>query len=116
MNSFIDKENLLPFDQHSLKACVAPRLLLTTEALGDLWANPSGSWQSHRAAQEVYRFLGVESNIGFWYRPGDHFQGLDDWRALLEYADWHFFGNEPKLSYNTNPFPGLSPAHSWSLR
>lgn len=115
MKAFIGKEHLLPFDQHSLKACIAPRLLLTTEALGDLWANPSGTWQSHRAAQEVFRFLGVESNIGFWYRTGDHFQGMEDWRALLEFADWHFFGKQPKQSFSANPFPELPPAHSWSF-
>ena len=42
---YVGRENELPFDQHFLKALVAPRALLTTEALGDLWANPTGSWQ-----------------------------------------------------------------------
>jgi hypothetical protein len=57
----------------------------------------------------------VEPNIGFWSRPGDHFQGLEDWRALMDFADWHFFGIEPKRSFNTNPFPEMPSAHSWSF-
>ena len=38
--AFVGHESQLPFDQHFLKALVAPRALLSTEALGDLWANP----------------------------------------------------------------------------
>ncbi len=41
--AFVGRENDLPFDQHFLKALVAPRALLTTEARGDVWANPAGT-------------------------------------------------------------------------
>ncbi len=54
----------MPFDQHFLKALVAPRALLSTEGLGDLWSNPSGTWQTYLAAREVCRFLGAEERIG----------------------------------------------------
>ena len=35
--------------------------LLTTEALADFHANPSGTWLTHRAAREVYTFLGTRT-------------------------------------------------------
>jgi dienelactone hydrolase len=103
LGEYIGREAELPFDQHFLKAAVAPRLLLTTEALGDLWANPSGTWQTHAAAREVYRFLGVEERIGIWYREGGHAHGRADWETLLDFMDWHFGGRQPVLRYDVEP-------------
>ena len=40
---FAGHEERLPFDQHFLKALIAPRPLLTTDALNDRWANPLGN-------------------------------------------------------------------------
>ena len=65
----------LPFDQHSLKALVAPRPLLTTEALERCVANPSGTWLTHLAARErPTGFLGAEKNLAIACRPGEHAQ------------------------------------------
>lgn len=103
LGDYIGNETELPFDQHFLKAMVAPRLLLTTEARGDLWANPSGTWQTHLAAREVYRFLGVEEKIGIWYRDGGHAHGPADWGALLDFMDWQFRGQEPRQPFHHGP-------------
>ena len=111
---YVGREQELPFDQHSLKALVAPRALLSTEALGDVWANPSGTWQTFDAAREAYRFLGVEERIGIWYREGDHHHGIVDWKAFLDFADWHFKGIEPETKYDVNPFPEMERAFSWT--
>jgi hypothetical protein len=104
LSAYVGRESELPFDQHFLKAAVAPRSLLTTEALGDLWANPSGTWRTHAAAKEIYRFLGFESRIGIWYREGGHAHGLVDFQALLDFADWQFFGKTPSEAFDRNPF------------
>lgn len=111
---FIGREANLPFDQHALKALVAPRALLSTEALGDLWANPSGTYQTYLAAREVYRFLGAEDRIGIWYREGEHRHGLADWQAFLDFADLQFRNATPDRSFNPDPFPGMTRAFSWS--
>jgi hypothetical protein len=102
--NYIGREGELPFDQHFLKAAVAPRLLLTTEALGDLWANPTGAWRTHQAAWQVYRFLGVEERAGIWYRAGGHAHGRADWEALLDFMDWQFRGRPPVFRYDQNPY------------
>ena len=44
---------------HFLRACIAPRPVITTEGLSDTWANPYGSQITWRAADEVYLFLGA---------------------------------------------------------
>lgn len=101
---YIGREAELPFDQHFLKAAVAPRPLLTTEALGDLWANPWGTWHTYAAARELYRFLGVAERIGICYRKGGHEHNREDWDALLDFMDWHFRGIEPSRRFDVNSF------------
>jgi dienelactone hydrolase len=114
LNEYIGREAELPFDQHFLKALLAPRALISTEALGDLWANPTGTWQTHAAAAEVYRFLGVGDRIGIHYRQGDHDHTLEDWNAVLDFADWHFRGRTCGRDFARNPFAELPRAHVWT--
>jgi len=105
---FNDGPERLPFDQHCLVAMVAPRPCLLTNAEQDQWANPAGQFEVLRAADRVYRFLGVEgleaasmpplgrlvsSRLGYWIRPGRHSMGNQDWRVFLRYADRHFAVN-----------------------
>ena len=113
---FIDHEDELPFDQHCLKALVAPRALLSNEALDDLHANPSGTLQTHLAAREVYKFLGHAEKIGIYFRYGIHEQNLDDWTVLLDFADQLFFDKEPRTprDWNDNPFKDQPKAFSWT--
>ena len=49
MRQYEQCEERIPFDQHMLKALVAPRVLLETEGLDDTWSNPKGTWQTHMA-------------------------------------------------------------------
>ena len=114
MREYAGRQEELPFDQHFLKAAVAPRPLLTTEALGDLWANPRGTWQTHLGAKQVFRFLHAEDRIGIVYRQGDHYHSLADWEGFLDFADWQLRGEKPSRDFETNPFPELPPCFSWS--
>ena len=113
LKEFAGRENELPFDQHFLKALIAPRALLTTEALADHWANPSGSWQTHRAAREVYDFLGASDNIAIAFREGGHEHKLSDWTTLLDFCDTIFRGKPRAAGLECNPFPDLPRPFSW---
>ena len=70
-----------------VKALVAPRALLTTEALGDLWANPAGTWHTHVAARAAYQLLGAEDACRVAYREGGHDHSPADWDVLLDHCD-----------------------------
>lgn len=90
---FIDREEELPFDQHFLKALVAPRALLTTEAKDDIWANPLGTQKTHCAAQAVFEFLEVKDNIRIHSRDGGHAHTLADWQYFLDFCTQYFNKN-----------------------
>lgn len=104
LSDYIDREQELPLDQHFVKALIAPRAYLSTEALGDLWGNPEGTWLTHHAAGAVFELLGSASKNGIYFREGSHAHTLADWQTLLDFADWQFFGKQPQLDYNPNPF------------
>jgi hypothetical protein len=111
--AFVGQVERLPFDQHTLKTLVAPRALLSTEALGDLWANPSGTQITHLAAKEVYAFWGAESRIGIWFREGGHAHNLQDWSALLDFADRQFRGDVSARRFDRLAFPDDRSGFSW---
>ena len=110
---FAGRENALPFDQHFLKALMAPRALLTTEALQDHWANPSGTWLTHLAAREVYKFLGVDGRIAIAYRDGGHDHCMADWRTLLGFCESVFRGKARADVLQVNPFPDHQASFNW---
>ncbi len=115
LRTFAEKVDHLPFDQHSMKALVAPRALVCTEASGDLWGNPYGSQQTHIAAKKVYEFLGAGDKIGIHFREGQHDQLAEDWLALLDYADLQFFGKKPEREFYKLPFPVDERIGEWAV-
>lgn len=114
LQEFVGQEERLPFDQHFLLALVAPRALLITNALGDLWANPAGTQQTYLAAKPAYEFLGAGSRIGNHYREGKHEHNADDWRTLLDFADVQFFGRQVETKFDGMSFGQASPEASAS--
>ena len=115
LRTFVGQEKRLPFDQHFLKALVAPRALLSTEAIGDLWANPYGTQQSHLGAKAVYEFLGAGDRIGIHFRKGGHDHTAEDWRALVDFADKQFFGKKVERKFDKLPFPNAERPFTWSI-
>ncbi|MHB9106571.1 MAG: dienelactone hydrolase family protein [Armatimonadota bacterium] len=104
LREYAGRVDELPFDQHGVKALVAPRAFLSTEALGDLWASPRGTRLTHEAAKDVYRLLNAESRIGIVFREGGHDHGLRDWEVLLDFADWQFYGKPAVRDFDADPW------------
>ncbi len=113
---FGGQQEKLPLDQHFVKALVAPRALLETEALGDLWANPEGSRITYAGAKEVYKFLGAPEKLAIVYREGGHEHNFADWGVLLDYADVLFFKKKPatERDWDGNPFPNSPKMFGWT--
>lgn len=93
MDAYKDREQDLPFDSHFLKAAVAPRGLLETGSVEDVWANPRGDYQTFRAAKEAFRAAGAEENLASVYRYGAHGCFPEDFAAFLQFVETRRAGN-----------------------
>ena len=98
-------EVALPFDQHTLVACIAPRPVYIASATEDLWADPKGEYLSGWYATPVYQLLGfqglssetppaadasVGDRIGYHNRTGPHDILSYDWQQYMNFADRHW--------------------------
>jgi hypothetical protein len=103
---YADNPRQMPFDQHWLLSCVAPRALLL-ECYHKKWFDPKGEFLSAQAAAPVWKFLTgqtleaadrpapcdeefVRPPFGFVTRKGTHGLSPDDWRWALDFADLVF--------------------------
>ena len=113
MKNYAEREEELPFDSHYLKALVAPRILFVSEAASDIWANPVGSWQTTMGASEVYKLLGAEENLLWYFRSGYHYHKIEDVLQLINVIK-HYKNGEPlNDKYFKTPFEKPELAFDW---
>jgi hypothetical protein len=101
---FNDQPQRLPFDQNCLIALCAPRPVLIGAATEDKFTYPGGAFKMLQGANGAYRLAGaeglaadtmpgvnqlVDSNPGYFIRPGEHSMTRGDWKFFLDYADKH---------------------------
>ena len=96
----------MPFDQHFLTACIAPRHLYLVSAALDFWADPKNQFMNCVAVSEIYERMGKagiicpdrlpligetfpEGNVGYSLRPGQHSQNRTDWLHYMDYMKRH---------------------------
>lgn len=113
--AYAGKEAHLPFDQHFMRALIAPRPVLSTDGKQDAWANPKGTQINWLAAQPVYDFLGVPERNGMHFRDGGHDHETEDFLALLDFADWHLYGKQPTVEFNKALFPNATLQVDWGI-
>ncbi len=113
MADYVNRAEELPFDSHYLKALVAPRVLLDTEAASDTWACPVGSYMTTQAAKEVYKFLGKEENIYWSFRKGFHRHKLADAEMLINIISHIRDGAPISDRFSRLPFKKPEPIYDW---
>lgn len=99
---YYDKEENMPFDQHYLLSCIAPRFVCVGSAAEDAWADPRSQYLCCAAASPAFenglscpdrfpepgeKFL--EGDIGFHLRNGIHYFSREDWHRLIEFVNIH---------------------------
>ena len=102
---FVDSVAWMPFDAHINKMLIAPRALINMHARHDFWANPYGTYLTHRAAQPIFDAYGKPQHLALHWRNGEHNQGVEDWKALYDFCDWIFYQKPLSREYNQNPHP-----------
>ena len=100
----MDKDTLLPFDQHFVLALIAPRPVYLAAAQDDKGSDPEGEFETAKAANTIYKFLGTKAfpqttfpalnepvygQIGFHIRPGGHDVKNFDWKQFLNFSNLH---------------------------
>lgn len=113
MFDYIGRVPELPFDEHELKALVAPRILFNSEAKSDIWSGPLNAYQTNIAAREVYRFLGAEENVLWYWRDGYHDQTPEDFAMLLNLMKHRRDGTPLSDKFNNVPFDAPKPMFDW---
>ena len=98
---YVGRESELPFDQHTVLALVAPRLLHVASGSTDFWADPMGEHQGTLLASEVYRLYGnpamgeafpevnspvTAGAVGYHLRQGPHLLTEYDWLCLAKHV------------------------------
>ena len=96
---YVDNEDAMPFDQHFLLACIAPRYCLVGSASEDDWADPVSEQLACLAASPAFpkglscddkeaetgeAFL--DGTIGYHKRKGTHYFSREDWQRLMEFV------------------------------
>ncbi|MDA3799366.1 MAG: hypothetical protein PF692_09825 [Kiritimatiellae bacterium] len=89
-SKWIGRELELPFDQHFLKALIAPRAQINMTANADLWANPVGTRITHEATKKVYDLLDAGEKFVLTHREGEHAYKPEDCKSFLDFADKNF--------------------------
>ena len=101
-DKYAGEEKKMPFDQHLLLSCIAPRPLLI-EGFNNPWFDTYGEFLSLKAASPVWEFLGapglpdvawpeenatdaVGRTLGYVRRHGSHGISAQDWTWTLDFA------------------------------
>ena len=97
-----NKENLT-VDAHQLIALAAPTPIILGNGQHDKWSDPQTAFRAIEGATPIYNLYGVEgldqtkltkpntkTNLSFHMRRGPHGTRGSDWKAFLEFLDYHF--------------------------
>ncbi|MHA1277401.1 MAG: alpha/beta hydrolase family protein [Candidatus Helarchaeota archaeon] len=102
--SYGGKEQNLPFDQHFLRGLVAPRIILSTDATGDIWSNPIGTQAIYEATIPIYEFLNATVKNAIHYRSGGHAFTAQDFEVLLNLSDKLLLGKNISGNFYMTPY------------
>lgn len=101
---YSQNEIALTFDQHFLRALVAPRAIINTEGKGDFWSNPAGTQVIYQASQPIFDLYNVSGNNAIYYRNGGHGFLEEDFNALFEFCKVIFDGKSTSLNLYMTPY------------
>ena len=104
--AYMDCEDQMPFDQHYLLACIAPRYVSVGGAVEDVWADPNSEYLACCAASEFYIAMGkpgfvgldrlpevgdefFDGSIGFHLRSFGHAFSREDWNKTIRFINQH---------------------------
>ena len=113
MKAYEDDEAALPFDAHSLKALIAPRVFLDGQAESDIWAGPVNTYQTSVAAREAWKLYGKPENVLWYWRSGGHAHLPEDFEMLIRVIERERSGRPLPDKIGKVPFGIPEPIYDW---
>lgn len=103
---YMDDSCAMPFDQHYLTACIAPRYVCIGSAVEDTWADPTSEMLNCVAVSSVYDQYHMPGfiyedrevvpgdaffagSVGYHMRSGSHYFSREDWQRLIQFVNMH---------------------------
>jgi len=114
LKAYETREADLPFDQHFLKALLAPRVYFDSQALSDTWAGPVNTWMTAEAAREVWKMYGKEDNVLWYWRSGTHAHMPEDFDMLIEVIQREREGTPLSGKFMDLPFDPPEPIYDFA--
>ena len=105
LQTYDQKFDTMPIDQHQILALMAPRPICVLSKTKDRWADPKGELMSLVEASKVYKLFGAKKlptmenfkvdapfigQVGYQYLEGVHNITPKDWKFLCDFADEYF--------------------------
>ena len=113
MKAYEDDEASLPFDAHSLKALLAPRVFFDSQAESDIWSGPVNTYQTSIAAREAWKLYGKPENVLWYWRSGGHAQTPEDFDMLINVIEHERSGIPLSDKFMRLPFDPPEPIYDW---
>lgn len=123
---YSDREAEMPFDQHMLVAACAPRRVYVSSFPGP-WFDPYGEFLSMKAAEPVWKFLGLpglpaakwppemepsmSTHLAYHRRPFEHGIAPYDWQCYLTFTDRAFDQQIDWQAEKTDVWHGFTRHH-----
>jgi hypothetical protein len=103
LHQFAGRASRLPFDQHWFIALTAPRGFVSLEGADDQNCLPNALRAARDGAMPAYALLGAPDAVGVHYAPHRHALAMEDWAALLDFADARLLGKTPARRFDAFP-------------
>lgn len=91
----------LPVDQYMLAAMCAEEnryLFIIGSCISEDWVNAPAMYLCYKAADAVYKFLGLEDNIAVNIHKEGHAVIEEDMRYIMDYFNFRVYGKKPTLN------------------
>jgi len=103
LHEFWGQREKLPFDEHWFLALCAPRPFIALEGDTDTISLPDAVRHSILAALPAYALFGAPDRLGVNYAHHGHQFTLEDWTAMMDFADRHLRGRKVDRTFDRFP-------------
>ena len=92
-------ETVLPLEQYMLSALCGRGdryLFISGSYCDEDWVNAPAMWMNYLASKDLFEMMGISDHLAMCLHETGHMVTEQDLVYLLDFADYHLYGKEPK--------------------